>query len=123
MRISGIANLSFGKLEKGIKKKCKEDYRAHCHEGDSLYFLWHNAGGLKRIENSDVVILKDSGKKDDYGHRIFSLEAIPNDTVEIKKPLYRGNMFDFLQGYSLDGFKIGNDTVEKKIQSVETIME
>lgn len=97
MRISCVGKIAFGKLESGIREKCREDYNNHTHDNDSLKKYWYDAQGLNYIKNSDVVVLRDSGKINEDGHRIFALDVEKNDVLELKKPLYEGELVSFLQ--------------------------
>lgn len=122
MKISSVNNFAFGRLQDGILEKCKEDYNSRSHEGDALYDLWHNGEGLEYIANSDVFILSDTNKKDEYGHRIFSLDLVENDTLEIKKPIHQGELFDFLSGFTHNGFCVVNRDVVRKMDTIKKMM-
>ena len=97
MRTDCVGKVAFGKLESGIREKCREDYNNHSHDNDSLKKYWYDAQGLNYIKNSDVVVLRDSGKINEAGHRIFALDVAQNDVLKLKKPLHEGELVSFLQ--------------------------
>lgn len=121
MRLNSLDGANFGKLEKGIKAKAKEDFENSIYNQPALRGLYENGKGLSRIEKSDVFILKDAHKVDKNNQRLYSLEVLPNDTIEFKKPIYTGPIFDFVEGWVENSrASIGlNPALEKKMGNVQ----